>query len=128
MTDHPATERPTVVLVEDDQALADALQFSLRLEGWDVAYHASGEALLKEPLPQAPFCLVVDIRLPGMSGISALTGLRERGVVNSAILITSDPTPRLRRAAGRLQAEIVAKPLISGELFAAIRRSLPRAG
>lgn len=124
MADHPAPERPTVVLVEDDPALAGALQFSMRLEGWDVALRASGEALLAEPLPQGRFCLVVDIKLPGMSGASALTSLRRRGIANAAILITSAPAPALRRAANRLRAEIVEKPLINGDLFAAIRRSL----
>ena len=124
MADDPAPERLTVVLVEDDQALAGALQFSMRLEGWDVALRTSGEALLEEPLPDTAFCLVVDIRLPGMSGVSALTRLRGRGVSKPAILITSDPTPALLRTAGRLGAVIIEKPLINGDLFAAIRRRL----
>ncbi|HEX2800925.1 MAG TPA: response regulator [Phenylobacterium sp.] len=124
MVDRPGPERRMVVLVEDDQALASALQFSLRLEGWEVAHRVSGEALLDEPLPQDPFCLVIDIKLPGISGVLALTRLRRRGIANPAILITSDPTPALQRVAVRLRAEIVEKPLISGDLFAAIRRRL----
>lgn len=111
----------TVLLVEDDEALGGALQFALQIEGWRVELRTSGEALLDTPLPAGPLCLVVDIQLPGISGVEAMIELRRRGDTTPAILITTDPRPALRRAATKIGARIIEKPLISDDLLSAIR-------
>ena len=113
-----------VILVEDDQALAKALRFALEIDGWTVLQHDSGEALLAAPLPSPPFCVVCDLRLPGMSGIEALQELRVRGIQAPAILITGAPSVVERRLAGKVRARLVQKPLVTGELLSAIRDAL----
>lgn len=115
---------PLVLLVEDDASLRRALTFSLELEGYRVEVCDSGEALLRRPAPLRPACLVVDQRLPGVTGIEALAVMRRRRVALPAIVITTQPTPDLKAAAESLGVRIVEKPLLGGELLAAIREML----
>lgn len=113
-----------VVLVEDDDALAKALQFALGLEGWRVDLRPSAAALLDRPMPDGPCCLVLDLPLPGIPGLAPLTELRRRGVESPVIVITGDPREAVRAAAEALGARIIEKPLLSGELLAAVRDAL----
>lgn len=123
---HPALAAPTVVLVDDDVALLEALQFSLEIDGYQVVTCETGEQLMGMLLP-AEACLVIDYRLSGLSGLDALDDLRRRGVALPAILITSYASPSLHARALRAQATVVEKPLLGDALFARIREVLPRA-
>lgn len=115
---------PTLVLVDDDAALRNALKFALELDGYRVQAFASGEDLLAADLPMRNVCLVLDENLPGMGGLDALEALRGRRVDLPALLITSHPGPGLRRRAGRLRVPIVEKPLLDDVLVRSIRRAL----
>jgi FixJ family two-component response regulator len=117
---------PTVVLVDDDAALRNALSFRLELDGFAVEALRSGEELLARALPQAPVCLVLDQNLSGISGIDALTRLRERSVAIPALIITSHPKPSVRSAAVALDALIVEKPLMGDALVLEIKAALQR--
>jgi two-component system response regulator FixJ len=112
---------PLIVLVEDDASVRQALTFALRIEGYEVAVYESAEALLQAPTPPTAACLVLDQNLPGLLGADALADLRRRGMTCPAILITTQPKPEVRIAAVRLNARILEKPLLGGELPAAIR-------
>lgn len=114
----------TIVLVEDDEAVRSALTFTLQLEGWTVIGLASGEALLEMAFPAGPTCLVLDQLLEGISGLDALSALRERAVMAPAILITTHPPAAVRRRALSLGATLIEKPLLSDRLLATIRRDL----
>ena len=116
--------RPLVLLVEDDASLQRALTFSLELEGFRVELCESGESLLRRPAPLRPACLVVDQRLPGITGIEALALMRQRRVVLPAILITTQPSHELRATAAALGVRILEKPLLGGQLSAAIQEAL----
>ena len=70
--------------------------------------------LLARP-PRAD-CIVVDLRLPDMDGLALIAALRALGPQPRAILITTNPDDRLRRAASLADIVIVEKPLIGGEL------------
>lgn len=115
---------PVILVVDDDGAVRRALEFALDLEGFAVETFESGEALLlrSAPLPQG--CLVLDERLPGVSGLNTLRQLRGRGVDLPAILITSHPGPALREAAARADVPILEKPLLAETLVAAIHSVL----
>jgi FixJ family two-component response regulator len=123
---HPPPAPPTVVLVDDDVALLQALRFSLEIDGYQVATCETGEQLMQMALP-AEACLVIDFRLSGLSGLDALDDLRRRGVTLPAILITSYASPSLHARARRAQATVVEKPLLGDVLFARIRECLPLA-
>jgi FixJ family two-component response regulator len=116
--------RPTIYVVDDDEAVRRALAFALDLDGFDVETFASGEALLLRDPPAALGCLVLDERLPGISGLDTLRQLRARHVVLPAVFVTSHPKPAFREAAARAGAPIVEKPLEGETLISAIQRIL----
>jgi len=120
----PTAARPLVIIVDDDPAVRSSLAFSLELEGFQVDACESGEALLLRNLPDAHACLVIDERLPGISGLQALAQLRGRKVNLPALLITSNPKPATRAAAAAAGVPIVEKPLLCDALSGSIRAAL----
>ena len=117
---------PTVYVVDDDDGVRRALAFALDLDGFEVETFESGEALLLRDRLDAAGCIVLDERLPGISGLDTLRQLRARQVALPAIFVTSHPKPRMRDAAARAGAPIVEKPLEAETLIAAIHNLLRR--
>lgn len=115
---------PLVLIVDDDVAVRTSLAFSLELEGFRVCTFGAAEALLIGDLPDDNACLLLDERLPGVSGLDALVQLRGRKVRLPALLMTSNPSPALRAAARSADVPIVEKPLIGEALSIAIRAAL----
>jgi FixJ family two-component response regulator len=120
--EHPPAEHATVVVIEDDVGVRTALAFALELEGFRVETYDCGEAFLLCDPPPSPACLVLDERLPGVSGLQTLRQLRERRVELPAILVTSHPGPRTRAAAASAGAPILEKPLMGETLVAKIQQ------
>lgn len=118
--------RPTVILVDDDPAVAHAVQFSFDLEGLDVRSYRDAESLLASPVMPENGCLVVDQNLPGMSGLALLERLRAIGVRLPAILITTNPRAVLRDRAAAAAIPIVEKPLLTDALLMTVRKALSR--
>lgn len=118
-----AGDRPSVVLVDDDPAVANAIVFSFGLEGIDVRAFADGESLLAAgPLPAG--CLVLDYNLPGIDGLDLLARLREAKVATPAILITTNPRTALRARAAAAGTPIIEKPLLTDALLDTVRAAL----
>ena len=118
--------RPTrITLVEDDASLLGALTFALEADGYAVAPYAAARSLLENP-PESD-CLVIDLRLPDMDGLSLINRLRALGPQPPAILITTNPDDRLRRAASAAHVAIVEKPLMGGELRRRIAHAVGKA-
>lgn len=114
------TNRPLLVLVDDDHALRSALAFSFEAEGYSVLAYASAEALLSHQLPPAD-CIVVDDRLPGgMTGLELIAELRANEMDAPAILITTLPSEDRIRWAAQLGAPIIEKPLLTTALLGAV--------
>ncbi len=114
-----------IVLVEDDDALSNALVFGLGLEGFHVQAHKSASSVCVSGLPKVG-CLVIDYRLPGENGLSLLARLREGGVTLPAIVITSHASPLTQQRTNMLSATLVEKPLLGDALLSAIRGALTR--
>ena len=109
-----------ILLVDDDPALCEAIVFALETEDYSVRAYDSGEAVLGvEPQPSGD-CVVIDHRLPGMDGLDLLAQLRVRGLCCPAIMITSNPSMRLRRKIAEAGANLVEKPLLCDSLVNAI--------
>ncbi len=88
MTPVPSSPPPAVILVDDDPAVAHAVQFSFDLEGLNVCSFMDGESLLASgDLPKRG-CLVLDYQLPGLNGLDLLERLRANGIRMPAVLIT----------------------------------------
>ncbi|MFZ5718227.1 MAG: response regulator transcription factor [Pseudomonadota bacterium] len=118
------TRTATILVVDDDPAVRTALGFALELEGFEVDGYPSGEALLMAELPSENACLVIDERLPGISGMDTLRQLRLRGVTLPAIFITSHPNPHFREQAAAVGVPILEKPLFGDALLLSIREAL----
>ncbi|MEI9891833.1 MAG: response regulator [Caulobacteraceae bacterium] len=112
--------KPCVLVVDDDAALLGALEFALQAEGYRVRSCSSADAALHAG-GDAPACLVIDYRLPGMDGMDLAAQLRSQGVVAPLILMTSNPDARCRAKAALGGAVIVEKPLLGDRLLGQIR-------
>lgn len=123
-----ASVRPAVILVDDDPAVAHAVQFSFDLEGLDVRSYRDAESLLASRDMPKSGCLVLDQNLPGIDGLSLLERLRATGVKLPAILITTNPRAVLRNRAATAGVPIVEKPLLTDALLTTVRMALSRSG
>jgi FixJ family two-component response regulator len=121
-----ALEKPVIVIVDDDFAVRNSLAFALTEEGFLVRTYCSAEMLLDGVLLSDASCLVIDQKLPGLSGLDLADELRRRDVSAPVILITTGPTAQVRRAAAAAGIAIVEKPLIGDALFHEIHFNLAR--
>ena len=113
-----------IVVVDDDAAVCKSLKFSLEVDGFFVRTYARGEELLSETIFPACHCLIIDERLPGISGIDLITELRNRKVSVPAILITTNPNSALKRRAASAGIPIIEKPLLGSALLDGIHQAL----
>ena len=118
------SQPPLVFVVDDDAAVRSALEFVFELEGFAVRSCDSGEALLLADLPPSGACLVLDERLPGISGLDALAQLRRRGSTLPAVMMTSNAGPRLREAAALAGVPVLEKPLLGDGIVPSVRAAL----
>lgn len=116
-----AQEPDRLILVDDDVDVLGAMRFAFEAYGYLVTTYGSGEALLADPPSEQPACIVIDFRLPGVSGIDAVLQLRERGVCAPTILITSHPSSAVKKRAAAAAIEIVEKPLLGDALVRRVR-------
>jgi two-component system, LuxR family, response regulator FixJ len=120
-----ADQRKLVIIVDDDQAVRDALQFALRLEGLCVHVHDAAAALLADPDLSRAECVVLDHRMPRLDGFAMLRRVQERAPGVPAIMLTSRATSQDRaraRAAGVRM--VLEKPLLENVLMDNIRTVL----
>ncbi|WP_454622343.1 response regulator transcription factor [Bradyrhizobium cenepequi] len=77
-----------VHVVDDDKAVRESIGDLLRSMGYQVTLHGSASEFLKAELPDAPACLVVDVRLPGTSGLELQEYLTRTNIRMPVILMT----------------------------------------
>lgn len=116
--------RPVILIVDDDPAVRSSLQFALELDGYEVRLRSNASEVLDGEDFSDVACLVIDVRLPGMSGLDLLAELRRRSVTIPAVLITSDPPLMVRERARREGVPIVEKPLLGNALSEGIRHAV----
>lgn len=122
-----ATERPVVFVVDDDLAMREALQDLLASVGMDVRVFASTQEFMQAQRPDAPGCLVLDVRLPGASGLSFQEELPRAGVDLPVIFITGHgDIPMTVRAMKAGAVEFLSKPFRDQELLDAIDAAIER--
>lgn len=86
MSDSP--EDPLVVLIDDDEAVREALGDLLNSIGIDTLAFASANEFLAAELPDRPGCLVLDVRMPGLSGLDLQGYLAERAIRRPIVFLT----------------------------------------
>ena len=113
-----------ILLVEDDQALQSALAYSLKKEGYRVLVESSGTKALEMARAEKPDLILLDIMLPGMSGLEVCRILRSESRV--PIIMLTARTEELDKVAGLdLGADdYITKPFGMRELLARVRARL----
>src|SRR5258708_14653630 len=84
----PPQPQPTVFVVDDDASMREALARLFRSVGLQVAAFGSTPDLLRHKLPDVSSCLVLDVRLPGLSGLAFQIELTKPGVQTPIIFMT----------------------------------------
>jgi two-component system response regulator FixJ len=114
-----------VIIVDDDQAVRDALQFALRLEGLCVHMHSGGALLLADPDLYRAKCVILDHRMPRLDGFALLRNVQVHNPGVPAIMLTSRTTPAERaRAKAAGVHSLLEKPLLENVLLDNIRAIL----
>jgi FixJ family two-component response regulator len=117
----------SIVVVDDDPSMNQALERLLGAAGLRVRTFPSSEALLASDAIDHASCLVLDIELPGLSGLELQLHLAATGVVLPVIFITGHDHPIHRQKAGLAGADYLTKPFPGSDLLRAVRRHLPAA-
>jgi len=120
----PAVANPLVIVVDDDAAVRGSLKFALEIEGFAVRAYAKGDDLMGDAALSECACLIIDQKLPGMTGIDVVAALRRQRIATPAILITSHPTDILQARAAQAGIPIVEKPLLGNALIDRVRAAV----
>ena len=122
------TERDAIVfVVDDDPSIRDALQSLIRSVGLRVQTFGSAQEFLDRQLPDAPACLVLDVRLPGLSGLDLQRDLAEAGIQLPIVFITGHgDIPMSVQAMKAGAVEFLTKPFHSQVLLDAIQQAIAR--
>ena len=121
------TEDPTVIVVDDDPGIQEALSGLLRSVGLQVRVLASVPEFLHEGRPDGPTCLVLDVRLPGRSGLDFQRELTASDIQVPIIFITGyGDIPMSVQAMKGGAIEFLTKPFRDQDLLDAIQQGLAR--
>jgi FixJ family two-component response regulator len=112
---------PTIYVVDDDADVRDSMRVLLEMNGYLVELFSSGLDLLTNGDPTRPLCIIMDVNLPGDSGLQILSRLRTQSVTTPVLVVTARPSDTNRRESERLNAAgFFRKPVPPEVLFAAI--------
>jgi DNA-binding response OmpR family regulator len=120
------TRAPRVLVVEDDEDIAQALQRSLRMEGYEVRAAADGPMALDEGRSFAPDLVILDLGLPGIDGLEVARKLRDDDDVPILILTARDALDSRVEGLDAGADDYLVKPFERQELLARMRALLRR--
>src|SRR6201984_1827905 len=116
-----------VFVVDDDTSIRESLRNLIRSAGLSVQTFASAKEFLANPRPNAPSCLVLDVQLPGLSGLDLQQELVKDGVQIPIIFITGHgDIPMSVRAMKAGALEFLTKPVNAEDLLDAIQQAIAR--
>lgn len=116
-----------VFVVDDDPSIREVLHSLLESAGFSVQTFGSAEEFLKANLPDSPSCLLLDVRLPGMSGLELQEMLVAADVQLPVIFITAYGDIRMSVRAMRAGAvDFLTKPFCCDELIERVRHGIER--
>ena len=118
---------PTVFIIDDDRGMRQAIQDLVESVGLRAESFATGEEFLKRKRTNDPSCLVLDVRLPQMSGLDFQRQLAEAGMQIPIIFVTAHgDVPMSVRALKSGAVEFLTKPFRDQDLLDAIQQALQR--
>jgi FixJ family two-component response regulator len=118
---------PIVFVVDDDKLFRSSTERLVRLAGFNVQSFTSASDFLKNSRPEGPACLVLDVKMPGLSGMDLQRELTKSGIDIPIIFITGHgDIPTSVRAMKAGAVEFLTKPFRSRALLDAIRAAIER--
>lgn len=116
---------PVVFVIDDDRMIREGFQSLIRSVGLRVELFASAQEFLSAKRPDAPACLVLDVRMPGLSGLDLQLKLRDGGIPIPIIFITGHgDIPMSVRAMKEGAHEFLTKPVRGQDLLDAIQKAI----
>ncbi len=116
-----------VLIVEDDQQFSDALRRLFRSVGLAVEVFGSAAELMQSRLPDVPSCLILDVRLPGLSGLDIQAELAKEGIRVPIIFMTGHgDVPMSVRAMKAGAADFLTKPFREQDMLDAVAAAIKR--
>jgi FixJ family two-component response regulator len=120
-----ATTRGRVLIVDADSEARSHLRSLLREEGYAVETFAWAGALLDQPLPEAPCCIVADVRMPSIDGLELIARLKSRSEPIPVVFVTDHAeVPLSVRAMKAGAVDFLPRPFDEGDLLGAIDYAL----
>src|SRR5262249_28552165 len=124
----PETAQPVVLVIDDDPSLREALEGLFISVGLRVETYQSAAAFLQAEMPTAPSCLVLDIRMPGQSGLDLQAELTREDIRIPIIFITGHgDVPMTVKALKAGAVDFLTKPFRDQDLLDAVAAALDRA-
>jgi FixJ family two-component response regulator len=118
-------ESPLVAIIDDDDSVRESLSSLLRSAGFRAAVFASAEAFLNSDHPSDPDCLLVDLRMPGMSGLELQRHMIKANTKIPIVFITAHGDEEARSRALRDGAvDFLRKPFTEEALLNAVHSAL----
>lgn len=118
----------TVFVVDDDEAVRESLAAILEAQGFNAIPFASAEAFLLGYAPAPVGCAVIDLRMPGMDGLTLLEHMRAKGLQLPVVVVTGHGDVALAVRAMKAGAlDFLEKPYTNAVLLEAVRRGLDTA-
>jgi FixJ family two-component response regulator len=120
-------ESAVVFVVDDDASMRRSLDTLLRSLGLDVRLFASAQEFMSAERPDAPGCIVLDVRMPGMSGLAFQQELAKAGIALPVIFVTGHgDVPMTVRAMKAGAVEFLTKPFDDQVLLDAVHAAIER--
>jgi FixJ family two-component response regulator len=118
-------QQPTVIIIDDDDAVREALSSLFRSVGLQVKLFASAPEFLQGKLSDGPSCMVLDVRLPGLSGLDFQTELARRNIQIPIVFMTGHgDIPMSVRAMKAGAVEFLPKPFRDQDMLDAVQTGL----
>ena len=117
---------PTVFIVDDDQGVRSSIRILMKSVGLPAAPFASAQEFLSHPHPAVPCCLVLDVTLPGLSGLELQEQLADRTDMPIIFITGHGDVPMTVQAMKAGAVEFLTKPFGDAVLLDAIRAAIER--
>ena len=113
--------------VDDDPAMREALEFMLTAEGWRVKTYENGRSFLTDDTPSTPGCAILDVRMPGMSGLELQQEMNRRKIFLPIVFLTGHGSIDMAVSAMKSGAvEFLQKPVDHARLLGIVRDCVRR--
>lgn len=127
MTKDSSQDQSTVLIVDDDEMLRTSLGSLVRSAGMQVRLFGSASEFMEKPLPDTSCCLVLDVRLPGTSGLDFQVELEKADIRLPIVFITGHgDIPMTVRAMKAGAVEFLAKPFCDQDFLDAVRIAIQK--